>query len=257
MKKIGILALVFVFAFGALGIGYAHWQQTLYIDGTVNTGNFLVTFCNGGRADLRGAISNDDNVNNLGLWCNGPLGYGVPVYPDPDDDGGDPTVAQTMGQNVDRTDDWASTQAIIDHSNPPESARHLTVSIDNGYPSYHPTVFFTIRNWGTIPAKVTSIKVTQVSVNTTTYVEDIDLGVCTPVGLDCDKDGDIDLTVHLSDDEGRLFQVIEAGGGQYGQHGFFESAVCGNLDVHIEQGAEQNTTYDFTVEIVVSQYNLA
>ena len=37
MKKIGVLALVLVFAFGALGIGYAHWSQTLYVEGTVKT----------------------------------------------------------------------------------------------------------------------------------------------------------------------------------------------------------------------------
>ena len=39
MKKIGLLCLVLVFALGSLGIGYAAWTDTLYIDGTVNTGD--------------------------------------------------------------------------------------------------------------------------------------------------------------------------------------------------------------------------
>ena len=38
MKKIGILALVLVFVLGTLGVGYAMWDKTLFINGTVNTG---------------------------------------------------------------------------------------------------------------------------------------------------------------------------------------------------------------------------
>lgn len=39
MKKIGILALVLIFALGSLGIGYAHWSKSLFIVGTVDTGS--------------------------------------------------------------------------------------------------------------------------------------------------------------------------------------------------------------------------
>ena len=39
MKKIGLLCLVLIFALGSLGIGYAAWTDTLYIEGTVNTGD--------------------------------------------------------------------------------------------------------------------------------------------------------------------------------------------------------------------------
>ena len=38
MKKIGFLVLAIVLAIGSLGIGYAAWTDTLYINGTVNTG---------------------------------------------------------------------------------------------------------------------------------------------------------------------------------------------------------------------------
>jgi hypothetical protein len=38
MKKIGILALAVVLALGSLGIGFALWSETLYIEGTVATG---------------------------------------------------------------------------------------------------------------------------------------------------------------------------------------------------------------------------
>ena len=39
MKKIGLLCLALVLALGALGVGYAMWQDTVTIEGTVNTGS--------------------------------------------------------------------------------------------------------------------------------------------------------------------------------------------------------------------------
>jgi hypothetical protein len=42
MKKLGLLALVLVFAFGSLGVGYAHWSDYVYIEGTVEMGDFLI-----------------------------------------------------------------------------------------------------------------------------------------------------------------------------------------------------------------------
>jgi predicted ribosomally synthesized peptide with SipW-like signal peptide len=42
MKKVGLLILVLVFALGALGAGYAYWNQNLVISGTVDTGELSV-----------------------------------------------------------------------------------------------------------------------------------------------------------------------------------------------------------------------
>ena len=42
MSKLGILCLALVLAMGSLGVGYAMWDKTLYIDGTVNTGSWEV-----------------------------------------------------------------------------------------------------------------------------------------------------------------------------------------------------------------------
>ncbi len=39
MKKIGLLCLTLVVALGTLGVGYALWWDTLYISGTVETGD--------------------------------------------------------------------------------------------------------------------------------------------------------------------------------------------------------------------------
>lgn len=49
MKKIGLLVMVVVLAMGMLGVGYAMWDKTLFIDGTVHTGEvdaeMTVEFC--------------------------------------------------------------------------------------------------------------------------------------------------------------------------------------------------------------------
>jgi hypothetical protein len=37
-SKLGVITLALVLALGVLGVGYALWDKTLYIDGTVNTG---------------------------------------------------------------------------------------------------------------------------------------------------------------------------------------------------------------------------
>jgi hypothetical protein len=39
MKKIGLISLALVLALGTLGVGYAHWTDTVFIEGTVCTGS--------------------------------------------------------------------------------------------------------------------------------------------------------------------------------------------------------------------------
>jgi hypothetical protein len=150
MKKIGLLALVLVFALGALGVGYAHWSQTLYIDGTVNTGEVKVA--------LRDAGTNS-----------GPQTL-YPLFPEwscpPDVDAGfdqeldaevcyDKDVAEITSTNVtskcEKEDPfgaglvkWYETEKI---------------TITNAYPSFSPGWFTMITNCGTIPVKVSSFKI--------------------------------------------------------------------------------------------------
>jgi len=44
MKKIVILCLALVLVLGTMGVGYAMWDKTLFIDGTVNTGEVNAIF---------------------------------------------------------------------------------------------------------------------------------------------------------------------------------------------------------------------
>lgn len=47
MKKIGLICLALVLALGTMGVGFALWSETLYIDGTVNTGELSVYWTQG------------------------------------------------------------------------------------------------------------------------------------------------------------------------------------------------------------------
>ena len=251
MKKIGLLALAIVLALGTMGAGFAYWTETLTIEDTnLETGMFNVSFDY--NSLQKGIISNDDSDATQTMWCNGE--YNTPVNPAPDDDGGDPTAHQVMQTPVNRIEDLASTTVSM----PDPNTLTATVTITGAYPSYYPTVFFTIRNWGTIPAKVQSITVIEVSKDGAKIPVNIPLVVDTTVGLDCDNDTITDLELQLSDDyPDRLFQVIMEGGGVVGQHGHYLSAVCGDLGIHIADGVEENQSYDFTVEIVVVPFNCA
>ena len=44
MKKIAIIILIAVLTLGALGTAYAAWGQNLFINGTVTSGNYAVSF---------------------------------------------------------------------------------------------------------------------------------------------------------------------------------------------------------------------
>ena len=42
MKKIGLISLALVLALGSLGVGFALWSDTLYLEGTIDTGEVEV-----------------------------------------------------------------------------------------------------------------------------------------------------------------------------------------------------------------------
>ena len=60
MKKIGILCLALVIALGTMGVGYALWYEDLFVEGTVNTGDFDLQWTYYGCFDVE-----DKDVGNI------------------------------------------------------------------------------------------------------------------------------------------------------------------------------------------------
>ena len=95
MRKIGILALVLVFAFGALGVSYSHWSEELYIEQTIETGVVRIGFAKLITAEMPeyegkdvGSISGELSGDIVGYlpphysrWVPGP--WGKPPSPPP------------------------------------------------------------------------------------------------------------------------------------------------------------------------------
>ena len=75
--KAGILCLALVLGLGALGVGYAHWTETLAIEGTVGTGEWETGTCETAYAYGGGYARcfSDCGFSDWG-WTNGSLSAG-------------------------------------------------------------------------------------------------------------------------------------------------------------------------------------
>jgi hypothetical protein len=118
MKKLFATLGVLMVALSILGFVYADWTQTIYIDGTVNTGSYCVGFTD--------QICEDNEM----------------TLPEPKD------IATCTCTLVNQKGT---------HNGDPVYER-IEITIDNGYPQYQCTVDIEISNGGTIPAVIKTVK---------------------------------------------------------------------------------------------------
>jgi hypothetical protein len=144
MKKFGLLCLAIVLALGALGVGYAAWTDTIFIEGSVQTGSVCISIQDGSWEEVGGCPDKqwttwelldvpDPDVTSC------PPGYhfvgiGHPAPPE------DKCVADVSFNPVDSDGDgnWDE----------------LEVTINNAYPHLLVDVSFWVCNCGTIPLKI-------------------------------------------------------------------------------------------------------
>ena len=240
MKKTGLIALAIVLALGVMGAALAQWNETLTIDGTVNTGELDVQFSaqksndDGDQLDpsVCGTWTGTTDPNNTTNWTWTGTRYAYDV--------GSTTCELTQVGSTDPNDGGMNT---------------MTITVDNAYPCYYGNVAFTIDNIGTIPVHIESIKLISISKNGDPYTLIVprDLVVCHTWYIDYEAPrveetpsaGNDDFSIHLSG-ELAVCETIEVSG-----------AMFGDICIHVEDGAEEETTYDFTIEIVVTQFNAA
>jgi len=138
MKKMVILCLTLVLALGSLGIGYAAWTDTVYIDGTVETGKV----CVGLDPERISEIDPCPDQNwttwfHDGFTVSCPMGYrftGIGDAPE------GKCPATVVFDPVDEDGD-----GYIDI---------LNVTINDAYPHFLTHISIYICNCGTIPLKV-------------------------------------------------------------------------------------------------------
>jgi len=127
VKKIVLLALVLVLALGGLGVGYATWSQTLYVDTQATTGTFAVGI---GELTLSEEPEHEDKDV---AWMEGYLGGIIKGYKE------DPLQPGVMVPYYEKA----------------------FVTVHNAYPSYVGHIVFTVGNVGTIPAHIKSFKLSD------------------------------------------------------------------------------------------------
>lgn len=239
MKKIGLLSLALVLALGSLGIGFAHWGDQLYVEGTVETGEVLIGFVD---------QLTDDN------------GVVEDVLKDPDDDGSDPLADEecpttcTKCPNIGK--DIASTTCVLseqrEHSDG-TLAEHegkkqyglMTVTLDNVYPQYNPTVWMDIANCGSVPVNIVGAWIVSgpPGVSEDTPGSWIPLPKCTMVQLDLGGTAADDIGIGFSSNLTEPQQIDPCHVGQYDLH------FC------VKQDCPECTTLDFKVKIAAVQWN--
>ena len=214
MKKIGLLCLALVLALGALGVGYAMWDDTLQIEGEVNTGELSVIFESQYDND-----PSDNDPKEAGSWNLTTLAW----------------EGARWDKNV------ASTTSTFDD----KSAR---IVVTLGYPCYWGSVLWDVHNVGTIPAKLHSVTLTNLSKQLVDY----------PMN----KALDIDTRYYVDVEQLRVNKVLQAGddfSSILSAFGCEQIDACelGYLDVtvHVEQDAEQKITYDFVIDYVFVNWN--
>jgi hypothetical protein len=124
MKRIGIIALTLVLALGSLGVGYAHWSDQLYVEGTVKGGDFLVGW--------ERIIDCGDNEDTF-----------TPV------------------KEVGEVDCWLELPEEGVHHTPVQTVyQKLGIKVSNAYPDYAAWCKVDMKNAGTIPSHNHRIHVT-------------------------------------------------------------------------------------------------
>ena len=156
----------------------------------------------------------------------------------------------------------------------------LRVKVVNGYPSYWCTAWFHVRNYGSVPLKLQRVTLLGVNPGMADGEQDLDIspseywcidtdGLTDAFGpmdpevpcpeMDMDDGGpftqspeDYDLKVHLSELE--LGDQIDPTG-SYGPDRGDGANVQGNIDIHVEQGAQQDDMLEFELEMQWVQWN--
>lgn len=179
MKKIGLLCLALVLALGTLGVGYAAWIDTIYIEGTVTTGSLCWIFAD---CDLM----DEDQPTNPG-------GDYPTATPDPTcNDGFEFEPGEGYFWDLDKNVGWGAQNISAD-------GKILTVTLNNTYPSYFNELTFYVYNCGTIP-----LKVDHVVINGQNYTSGVPY-----IPFDFNSDGEYDFEIEWKNNWGAQ---IEPGG---------------------------------------------
>jgi hypothetical protein len=151
MKKIGLLSLAIVLALGALGVGYASWTDTIFIDGTVTTGDFCLSIEDGTYAEV---ITGCDPTPFADYpdrnWAGWVQSTGVISCP-----AGYKFASKFC---VDKDVGYVTFNPVEDGNG---NIVELEVTLHDAYPHYLAWITFEVCNCGTVPLKLRAPVINQ------------------------------------------------------------------------------------------------
>lgn len=242
----GGIMMLLLLSLAAIGIGIALWSKVLTIEGVVRTGNVNAVFARVFTDDDDAVDHQDFDSQDNPLDCLIHVGPGVPPPGFPDKFDGDRTSCDPAETGRDPKahydKDVARCDAVpTDNDEEQEGNQSAIVAITNGYPSYHCTAWFFIRNNGSIPVLLHSV-----------ILQGLPTQACqlgsTPYDLDGDTTAEVEICVSG-------FECVpgnpECGEPQIDPGEIFPM----DLDIHILQAAPQNADLRFTAEVCLHQWN--
>lgn len=210
------IVVLLIVALASVAVGYGLWSKTLFIEGTVETGEVDLVFMK--------AFTDDDDFLNDGDKDDGDTGE-CALFGDGSCD------PDASGHNVPRKDKDVGYCAVVDFSS---GVQEFDVEIENAYPSYYCTVFFKFKNTGSVPVKVFSLAAVGPSISAghvTAHFTDLE-----GVGQQIDPGeyvwGDLDLHVEQSaPEDGTLYLTGKILLGQWNEYYQFPWATNGEASV--------------------------
>lgn len=225
MRKIGVICLSLLLALGLLGVGYAAWTDEIFIDGTVETGTLCVEF---GNTEIRDPHQ--------------PVNFGGDYPTDLPDYTCNPGFTQGPDGlrfwQLDKNVGWGTVERVPD----PETGKYKTlrVTLNNTYPCYFNEVTFYPENCGTIPWRINGAIVMWDNDGTKLFATIVSPG--TYIAMDFNGDGAPDLEMMWGNSIGAQVEP----GGLPPEVSFW---------LHVLQPAPQNDTLEFTIELMVVQWD--
>jgi len=148
MKKIGLLCLALVLALGTLGIGYAAWIDTIYIEGTVTTGSLCWEFYDCKLLDYFEPINPGGDFSTLTPDWTCRNGFAGPT---------------PFTWELDKNVGWGTQDISAD-------GKTLTVTLNNTYPCYYNVLSFYVHNCGTVPLIIDHVVIGSTNLTAAGYV---------------------------------------------------------------------------------------
>lgn len=228
--------MVVLVALATVGVGYGLWSKVLTIEGTVNTGDVNAAF--------NPPFTDDDDDRNdptrdAGDTGNCLIGSGSC---DPKETGAEIDTPQAIAAH--RYDKGVAScvagLAVIDPDSAQVGNQGATVTISEGYPSYHCTAWFPIVNNGTIPVNLHGV---EIEGDPAVRCEDGSL----PYNLDGQEGDDVEICVSGLASERQIDPISWDPQGD---------PVLMDLDIHLLQAAPQGEDFSFSATVCLHQWNV-